>query len=83
MQPLLINDQAYIAGNFQLNEDFITQSSLIACFKIVTYKQSLERASFRRTREELRENINSSLLNYTSPAIILADLGFFKSETEN
>lgn len=83
MNHILFNDQAYIAGSFQLNEDFITQTSLLACFKVVTYKHSLTRASYRSTREELRENINNSLLNYTSPSIILADLGFFQSETDN
>jgi hypothetical protein len=83
MKNLLFNDQAYIAGSFQLNEDFILQTSLLACFKIVTYNHSLTRASYRSTREELKENLNSSLLNYTSPAIILADLGFFQSEMDN
>jgi hypothetical protein len=83
MNHILYNDQAYIAGSFQLNEDFITQASLLACFKIVTYKHSLARATYKRTREELRENINNSLLNYTSSCIILADLGFFQSETDN
>lgn len=83
MNHLLYNDQAYIAGSFQLNEDFIVQSSLLACFKIVTYKQSLIKPSFRKTKQELQENINNSLLNYTSPCIILADMGFFQSETDN
>lgn len=83
MNHILYNDQAYIAGSFQLNEDFVTQASLLACFKIVTYKHSLARSSYRRTREELKENIKNSLLNYTNPCIILADLGFFQSETDN
>jgi hypothetical protein len=28
-------------------------------------------------------NLKDSLLNYTSPEIILADLGFFRSDVDN
>lgn len=77
------NDQAYIAEAFHLDEDYIGQMSRLSFFKINSYKLSMIKTSFCRTREELERNIQSTLLNYTSPAIILADLGFFKSETEN
>lgn len=77
------NDQAYIAEAFHLDEDYIGQMSRLSYFKINSYKLSLIKASFCRTKDELEKNIHSTLLNYTSPAIILADLGFFKSETEN
>lgn len=77
------NDQAYIAEAFHLDEDYIGQMSRLSFFKINSYKLSLIKTSFCRTREELERNIHSTLLNYTSPAIILADLGFFKSESEN
>ncbi|HNU14839.1 MAG TPA: hypothetical protein PKI55_10245 [Chitinophagaceae bacterium] len=79
----LYNDQAYIAEAFQLDSDYILQASRLAFFKINSYKLSLINASFCATREELKNSINSSLLNYTCPALILADLGFFKGETEN
>ena len=77
------SDQAYIAESFSLEEDYISQTARLAFFKINSYKLSLIKSSFSQSRAELQENIKSSLLNYTSPEIILADLGFFGSETEN
>lgn len=77
------NDQAYIAGAFQLDEEFIEQTARLAFFKINSYKLTLINSSFKITREELRESIKDSLLNYTDPGIILADLGFFGGEYEN
>ncbi|MBM3414993.1 MAG: hypothetical protein FJY20_00830 [Bacteroidetes bacterium] len=83
MNPPYCNDQAYIAEAFQLDEDYIGQMTRLSFFKINSYKLSLIKASFCKTRDELGRNLHSTLLNYTSPAIILADLGFFGSETEN
>ncbi len=77
------NDQAYVAESYQLEEDYIGQMARLAHFKINSYKLSLIKASFCKTRDELVQNLQCTLLNYTSPAIILADLGFFGSETEN
>lgn len=77
------NDQAYIAEAFHLDDDYICQMARLAHFKINSYKLSLIKASFCKTRDELVQNLRCTLLNYTSPAIILADLGFFRSETEN
>jgi hypothetical protein len=77
------NDQAYIAESFHMIDDFTAQTARLAFFKVNSYKLSLIKSSFAKTRSELKENIKSSLLNYTSPAIILADLGFFQSESDN
>jgi hypothetical protein len=77
------NDQAYIAEAFYLDEDYISQMARLAHFKINSYKLSQIKASFCKTRDELEVNLQSTLLNYTSPAIILSDLGFFGSETDN
>jgi hypothetical protein len=77
------NDQAYIAEGFHLDEDFIEQTARLAFFKINSYKLSLIKSAFAKSREELRANLKNSLLNYTSPEIILADLGFFQSEYDN
>ena len=77
------NDQAYIAEGFHIEEDFTAQSARLAFFKINSYKLTLIKNSFRNTREELHSSIRSSLFNYTSPARVLADLGFFRSEYEN
>lgn len=77
------NDQAYIAESFHLGENFILETARLASFKINSYKLSLIKASFAKSREELKTNIKSSLLNYTNSGIILADLGFFSSEFDN
>lgn len=77
------NDQAYIAESFHLAEDFTAQTARLAFFKINSYKLSLIKMSFAKSREELRHNLKNSLLNFTQPGIILADLGFFQSESEN
>ncbi|MFZ9386634.1 MAG: hypothetical protein ACO25B_02030 [Chitinophagaceae bacterium] len=83
MNQPFCNDQAYIAESFHLEEDYIGQMSRLAHFKINSYKLSLIKASFCKTRVELEQNLHSTLLNYTNPGIILADLGFFGSEWEN
>jgi len=83
MKHPFYNDQAYIAESFHMIDDFTSQTARLAFFKVNSYKLSLIKTSFIKTRSELLENIKSSLLNYTSPAIILADLGFFQSEYEN
>ena len=54
-----------------------------AYFKVNSYKLSLVKSSFAKSKVELVNNLKDSLLNYTSPEIILADLGFFQSEYDN
>jgi hypothetical protein len=77
------NDQAYIAESFHLVEDFTEQTARLAFFKVNSYKLSLQKSAFTKTRLELKENLTESLFNFTSPAIILADLSFFQSEYDN
>ncbi len=83
MKHLYFNDQAFIAESFNMDEDFTFQSSRLAFFKINSYKLSLINASFCTTREELKNSICGSLLNYTSPDLILAFTGFFDQEIDN
>ncbi|HRA12415.1 MAG TPA: hypothetical protein PKX31_12125, partial [Chitinophagaceae bacterium] len=83
MNQPFYNDQAHIAESFHLVDDFTSQTARLAIFKINSYKLSMIKSSFRETREELRCNLNNSLMNFTAPGIILADLGFFESEFEN
>jgi hypothetical protein len=83
MKQPIYNDQAHIAEQCLMLDDHITQTARLAFFKISSYKLSLVNASFCMSREEFTSILKSSLLNYTNPAIILADLGFFGSETEN
>lgn len=77
------SDQVYIAESFSLEEDYISQNARLAFFKINSYKLSLIKSVFSNSQRELQDNIRKSLLNYTDPAIILADLSFFKSEIDN
>ena len=77
------NDQAYIAEAFYMTDDYTAQTARLAFFKINSYKLSLIKSSFANSREELKSSIKTSLLNYTNPGIILADLGFFQSEADN
>ena len=83
MNHVFYNDQAYIAESFNLVEDFTVQTARLAFFKINSYKLSLIKSAFSRSKQELQDNINKSLLNYTRPDIILADLQFFQSEIDN
>ena len=77
------NDQAYIAGQFRFMDDHATQTARLAQFKINSYKLSLVNAAFCMSRNELTGIIKSSLLNYTNPAAVLADIGFFRDEIDN
>jgi hypothetical protein len=83
MKDLYYNDTVYIAQSFRLAEDYIVQTARLASFKINSYKLSMVKSSFSKSKKELVNNLKDSLLNYTSPEIILADLGFFGSETDN
>lgn len=77
------NDQAYIAESYNISEDYLVQSARLAFFKINSYKLSLIKSSFCKSREELQENLRSSLFNYTDGEAILSGLGFFVSEQDN
>ena len=77
------NDQAHIAESLRLEDHFTTERARLAFFKINSYKLSLVNAAFCITREELTGIIKSTLLNYTDPASVLSDLGFFAAEADN
>ncbi len=77
------NDQAHIAEEFQLHDNHTIQRAKLANFKINSYKLSLINAAFCISRDELTGNLKSTLLNYTDPSLVLADLGFFLSEVDN
>ncbi len=77
------NDQTYIAQEFHYLDEHIMQSSRLALFKINSYKLSLMKASFCTTREEMTGVIKNTLLNYTDPGTVLAEVGFFTTEIDN
>lgn len=82
MNKPFYNDQAYIAESFHLAEGITEQEARLAFFKINSYKLSVKK-SFSMTKKELERIIVGTLLNFTNPGIVLANLGFFESETEN
>ena len=77
------NDQARIAGEFHFIDEQIMQTARLAYFKINSYKLSLIKDSFSTSLAELTEIIKGTLFNYTDPAAVLFDLGFFNPETDN
>jgi len=77
------NDQAHIAEEFQLHDNHTIQRARLDNFKINSYKLSLIKAAFCISRDELTGNLKSTLLNYTEPSLVLADIGFFASEVDN
>ena len=83
MKDIYYNDTAYIAQSFHLSEDYTTQTARLAFFKVNSYKLSLIKSTFSKSRNELVNNLKENLFNYTNPEIILADLGFFQSEYDN
>jgi hypothetical protein len=83
MNPSYCNDQAYIAGSFCLEEDYLERMAKLAAFKIHSYKLSMVNAAFCTSRKELGGIIRTSLLNYTHPFEVLENLGFFNCELDN
>jgi hypothetical protein len=77
------NDQAHIAEEFQLNDNYTCQRAQLATFKIKSYNLSLINAAFCISRKELTGIINETLLNYTDSGTVLDLLGFFDSEIDN
>lgn len=83
MRKPIYNDQAYIAEKFLAIDEQTTQTARLAFFKINSYKLSLIKASFSTSKEELTNNLNNSLFNYTDPGRVLGNLGFFDGQMDN
>ena len=83
MSYTFYNDQAHIAESFRLIDEHIEQLARIASFKVSSYKLSLVNAAFCMNKDELFVLLKTTLLNYTDPARILADVGFFAEPVEN
>jgi hypothetical protein len=83
MSKPIYNDQAYIAEKFLSIDELTIQTARLAFFRINSYKLSLIKSSFSTSREELTDSIQKSLLNYTNPGRVLADLGFFEDQVDN
>lgn len=83
MKRPIYNDQAYIAEKFIAIEEQTNQSARLAFFRINSYKLSLIKSSFGSGWKELTESIQKTLLNYTEPAKVLTDQGYFEGPVKN
>lgn len=83
MKNLFFNDQAYIAEQFSLEEDYTAQTARIASHKINSFKLSLNKEAYCMNKADLTVILRGSLLNYTAPCIVLSSLGFFEEEKQN
>ena len=83
MNNIYHNDQAHIAEDFHFSDEHTAQTARLALFKINSYKLSLIKSSFSTSREDMSEIIRNTLLNYTDPGRVLANIGFFDSELDN
>ena len=83
MKKPLYNDQNYIAERFMAIDENTVQNARLAYFKINSYKLSLMKSSFSKSKEELTDNLKCTLFNYTDSTGLLAHLGFFDDMMEN
>ncbi len=83
MKKLFFDDQAHIAGQFQIVEDHTTQIARLAFHKINSYKLSLNNEAYCMSRVDLKDLIKGSLLNYVNPFSVLFVQGFFNDEVRN
>jgi hypothetical protein len=83
MDHLYPNDQAHIAEEFYFIDEHVTQTAQLAFLKINSYKLSLINSAFCMSRDELAGIIRNSLLNYTEPADILSETGFYSGGVYN
>ena len=83
MNNIYHNDQAHIAEDFHFIDEHTAQTARLDLFKINSYKLSLIKSSFSTSREDMSEIIRNTLLNYTDPGRVLANIGFFDSELDN
>ena len=83
MNKPIYNDQNYIAERFMAIEESTIQTARLAYFKINSYKLSMMKASFSKSREELTDNLRCTLFNYTDTTGLLSHLGFFEEQLTN
>lgn len=83
MPHLYFNAQAHIAEQFQFMDAHTAEISLIASYKINSYKLSLTNSAYCANKEELQQIINNTLLFYVVPEVVLFNEGFFETHIDN
>ncbi len=81
-QPIC-DDSRYIAESFRLDSEYIGRMARLATFKINSYKLSSVNGVFDHARDELRENISSTLMHYVDANEIVSLTGFWQNEGDN
>lgn len=78
-----IGDQKTIAERFEFADAFTAETSRLALYKVSSYNLSLIKPSFSLDKEEIKDSIKKTLLNYVDLSVVLATSGFFDAEIEN
>lgn len=78
MNPLIQNDQDYLAAKFHISESHITQASHLAFLKIQSWKFAMRTPLVgRRYKREAEEMMKQSFLTFVSNNHVLNEEGFF------
>jgi hypothetical protein len=83
MHHLYRNDQANIAEQFHFIDSHTAETSLLASYKINSYKLALTNTAYCTGKEELQQIINNTLLFYVVPEVVLFNEGFFETVIDN
>ena len=81
--PYYRNDQAYIAEQSRFLDIHTAETSLLASYKINSYKLALTSSAYCASKEELQQIINNTLLFYVVPDVVLLNEGFFEAVIDN
>ena len=82
-QQPICDDRSYIAESFRLDSEYIGRMARLATFKINSFNESGVNGTFHQTRDELRENISSTLLHFVDAYEIVSLTGFWQMEGDN
>lgn len=83
MNFLYHSDQAHIAEEFHFIDAHTIETARLAHYKINSYNLSLSNKAYQSSRQELKDIIDSTLLNYVTPDSVLYNERFFEYEMEN
>ena len=84
MNPILKNDQDYLAEKFILNDNHIHQTSRIALLKIQSWRfASNDPQVNRRYYKEIEIRIKDSFFSFVPNNFILSEEGFYFSGLDN
>jgi hypothetical protein len=84
MNPLLKNQQDYLADKFLMDDNHIRQTSKIALLKIQSWKFASKDPNVgARYRKEIEQRIKDSFFSYVPNNFVLGEEGYYLSGLEN